>query len=120
MSVMESPSAPDAALQQAIAHDAAVSRAEGTLAVGLILSGIRCTLQYAILPFVLPLLGLADIVAVEITLLINAIAVLSIVLSIRKFWRIGYKRRMSYTVVGITALIILAAFTAQDLGLLAL
>jgi NADH:ubiquinone oxidoreductase subunit 4 (subunit M) len=114
------PAQPDAAFQAEIAHDQAAGRAERTLALGLILSGIRCTLQYAILPFVLPLLGLSEAVAVEITLVINVIAVVSIVLSIRKFWRIRYKHRVAYTVVGVTALVILAAFTAQDLGILKL
>ncbi|MBN8590443.1 MAG: hypothetical protein J0M33_01750 [Anaerolineae bacterium] len=96
----------------------APDRAERTLGIGLVFAGIRCVLQYAVLPFMLPLIGLSSAVAVPISLALNAIAVVSILYSIRRLWQIHYRHRVAYTVVGVTALVILAAFTMLDLRIL--
>jgi hypothetical protein len=90
-------------------------RAERTLGAGLIFAGVRCILQYAILPFALPLIGLSGAVAVPISLALNAVAAVSILYSIRRLWQIHYRLKWAYTVVGVTALVILAAFTALDI-----
>jgi hypothetical protein len=93
-------------------------RAERTLGLGLVFAGVRCILQYAILPFVLPLVGLSGSVAVPISLALNAVAVVSILYSMRRLWQINYRHKWAYTVVGITALIILTAFTVLDVRVL--
>lgn len=95
--------------------DESLGKAERAMMIGLIFSGVRCVLQYAILPFVLPLIGVAQGAAVEITLVINIIAIVSIILSIRRFWRINYNRKWSYTMVGGTALVLLTFFIVQDI-----
>jgi len=93
-------------------------RAEGTLGLGLVFAGVRCILQYAVLPFLLPIIGLSGAVAVPISLALNAVAVVSILYSIRRLWQIHYRHRVAYTVVGVTALVILAAFTVMDVRVL--
>lgn len=97
---------------------AAPDRAERTLGFGLVFAGIRCVLQYAVLPFLLPLIGLSSAVAVPISLALNAIAIVSILYSIRRLWQIHYRHRVAYTVVGVAALVILAAFTMLDVRIL--
>lgn len=91
-------------------------RAENVLTISLLFSGIRCILQYALLPFLLPVIGLAADATVPILLLINLIALVSIVLSLRRFWSIGYKHRWSYLMVAVAALTLLVAFTAYDIA----
>ena len=45
--------------------ESGVTRAERAFGFSLVFSGVRCVLQYAILPFVLPLIGItADVAAV--------------------------------------------------------
>ena len=78
-------------------------------------SGARCVLQYAVLPFLLPLVGVAADAAVPILLLINLAAMASIYFSLRRFWTIGYAHRWRYLVVASAALVLLAAFTAYDI-----
>ncbi|MCY3716802.1 MAG: hypothetical protein OXG92_10095 [Chloroflexi bacterium] len=102
----------------AAARKPSARRAENVLTLSLMFSGIRCLLQYALLPFLLPLLGLAADVAVPILLLINLLAMASIFFSLRRFWTIGYAHRWRYLVVAGTALILLVAFTAYDILLL--
>ncbi len=91
-------------------------RAENALTISLLFSGFRCILQYALLPFLLPILGVAADATVPILLLINLIAMASIFLSLRRFWTIGYKHRWSYLVVALAALTLLVAFTAYDIA----
>lgn len=91
------------------------ARGERALTLGLIISGVRCILQYAILPFVLPVIGIAGNFAIHISLVINAVAAVSILYSVTRLWRINYKRKWAYTIVAVTALVILTAFTVLDL-----
>ena len=91
-------------------------RAENALTVSLLFSGMRCILQYALLPFLLPILGIAAEAALPLLLLINLIAMASIYFSLRRFWTIGYKHRWSYLAVALAALILLLAFTLYDVA----
>ncbi len=90
-------------------------RAENALTLSLMFSGLRCILQYVLLPFLLPIVGVAADAAVPVLLLINLIAMASIFFSLRRFWTIGYKHRWGYLAVALTALTLLLAFTLHDL-----
>jgi hypothetical protein len=90
-------------------------RAENALTVSLMFSGVRCILQYALLPFLLPIIGVAADATVPILLGINVIAVVSIFFSLRRFWAIQYKRRWEYLAVASFAMLLLVAFTAYDI-----
>ena len=94
---------------------ASARKAENALTLSLAFSGARCILQYAVLPFLLPLVGVAADAAVPILLLINLAAMVSIYFSLRRFWTIGYAHRWRYLVVAAAALVLLAAFTAYDI-----
>jgi hypothetical protein len=90
-------------------------QAENALTLSLAFSGVRCLLQYALLPFLLPIIGVAADATIPILLGINVIAVLSIFFSLRRFWEIGYDRRWQYLGVAAVALILLIAFTIYDI-----
>ena len=96
-------------------NEAAVKRgAENALTLSLMFSGVRCLLQYALLPFLLPIVGIAAEASLPILLLINLMAMASIFFSLRRFWTIGYVHRWRYLVVAAAALILLLAFTIYD------
>ena len=90
-------------------------KAENALTLSLAFSGARCILQYAVLPFLLPLVGVAADATVPILLLINLAAMVSIFFSLRRFWTIGYAHRWRYLVVATAALVLLVAFTIYDI-----
>ena len=90
-------------------------QAENALTLSLAFSGVRCLLQYALLPFLLPIVGVAADATIPILLGINVIAVVSIFFSLRRFWKIGYDRRWQYLGVASVALILLVAFTVYDI-----
>lgn len=88
--------------------------AQNAMGASLLFSGIRCTLQYAILPFVLPVIGVATDAAVPLLLALNVVAMISIVFSLRRFWAIGYKYRWQYLFVAVVALGLLTVFLIMD------
>lgn len=94
------------------------SNAENAFSFALIFSGIRCVIMYAILPFVLPLVGIAGNFGVWIDIVINLIAIGAIFYSLRRFWKINYKRKWQYLPVALVALVLLFAFIALDISTL--
>jgi hypothetical protein len=94
-------------------------RAERAFGLSLAFSGLRCILQYVLLPFVLPLLGIAADAATPIYLIISLLAVVSIVASLRRFWRVRYQYRWQYLAMALVTLAMLAAFIQMDLTAIA-
>ncbi len=89
--------------------------AERAFGFSLIFSGVRCVLQYMVLPFVLPLVGLTTDAAVPLTLTINIVALISVLYSLRRFWQINYKHKWQYLPIAATAVLILGAFIVLDI-----
>lgn len=91
--------------------------AERAMGYALAFSAVRCILQYVVLPFVLPVLGIAGDFPPQVFLVINIIAIVAIISSVIRLWRINYKYKWQYLVIGIAALVIQGAFTLHDLQL---
>lgn len=89
--------------------------AEQAFGFSIVFSGVRCIIQYVILPFVLPILGIAGELAAHITLLINVLAIGALLFSLRRFWRINYSHKWTYLAIALPALVILSAFLYFDL-----
>lgn len=90
--------------------------AERAFTVSLAFSGFRCVLQYVLLPFVLPVLGIAAEAAAPVYLLISFAAVVSIITSLRRFWKVGYQYRWQYLAMAVVILAMLAVFILTDLS----
>jgi NADH:ubiquinone oxidoreductase subunit 4 (subunit M) len=89
--------------------------AKRALTASLIFSGVRCILMYAIVPFVLPLLGITGLFATQVDIAINLLAIAAIIYSVRRFWKIDYKGKLAYTGIAAVAFVLLIAFIALDL-----
>lgn len=90
-------------------------RAQRVMSFSLVFSGVRCILQYAVLPFVLPLIGIASDAAVPLMLVINVLAIVAVFYSLRRFWQIRYVHRWQYLAVAVAALLLLTVFVALDI-----
>ena len=73
----------------------------------LLVATFRCLLMYVVFPFVLPALGLAKGVGPAIGLAINVVAMVCIVMSMRRFFRADHPKRWQYTALGGTVLVFL-------------
>ncbi len=66
---------------------------------------LRCTLRYIVLPFLLPLVGLASALSAAIALAIDAVALTTIALNVRRLWRTNWRWRYLGLAVGMTVII---------------
>lgn len=89
-------------------------RAERAFSLALVFSGVRCILQYVVLPFILPLVGIAGDFAIHISIGINVAAIFAIFYSLRRFWAVGYQHRWRYLPIALVALTLLVVFLAMD------
>lgn len=81
----------------------------------LVFTTCRCLLMYIILPFVLPAVGIARGVGPVIGIAIGILAMVSIVYSIRRFWRANHPKRWHYTIFGGVIFVFLVYLTIKDL-----
>ena len=78
------------------------------------LSALRCLLMYIVFPFVLPAIGIAKGVGPAIGLVIGVLAIVSIVYSIRRFWRAEHSKRWHYTAFGTAIIAFLLYSSVKD------
>ncbi len=74
----------------------------------------RCLLMYIVLPFVLPAVGIARGVGPVVGIAIGLLAIVSIVYSIRRFWRADHSKRWHYTIFGTAIIAFLVWATIAD------
>jgi hypothetical protein len=77
---------------------------------------IRCTLQYVLLPFVLPFVGLNNSVSVAISAVIDVVALGMIAYNIRRLWNTSWRWR--YVALSVVMISILAVFLVKDFNFL--
>ncbi|MBZ0294480.1 MAG: hypothetical protein K8L99_18090 [Anaerolineae bacterium] len=94
------------------------ARAERAFGFSVVFSGVRCILQYVLLPFVLPLLGFTVDAALPIMVAINVIALVSILYSVRRFWAADYRYKWQYLPIAVVATVLLTFFLISDLRML--
>jgi hypothetical protein len=94
---------------------ASADEARKAFQTSLMVATVRCLLMYIVFPFVLPLVGVASQVGPWIGLPIGLVAVVAIVMSIRRFWRADHSKRWHYTIFGGVVICFLAVLIVQDL-----
>lgn len=88
--------------------------AQRALTFALLLSALRCTAQYIVLPFVLPWIGVAASIPPWVTLLLGAVALASLARNVRRLWKVRHARRWSYLAVAGMVAAALVLFTVVD------
>jgi hypothetical protein len=97
---------------------ATATDAQKAFQTSLLVATVRCTLMYVVLPFVLPVIGLASDVGPWIGLAISVVAIVAIVMSIRRFWRADHSKRWHYTVFGTIVIGFMVYLAVQDISTL--
>lgn len=87
--------------------------------LAVVVSGVRCTLAYVVLPFGIPFLGIAPGVGPALGLTIGLVAIFANVVSLRRFWRIRHPWRRPVTAIHIGMILFLLVMMANDIRELA-
>jgi hypothetical protein len=74
---------------------------------------VRCTIQYILLPFVLPFLGLSGSVATGVSMAIDLLALGMILYNVRRLWNTSWRYR--YLALSVVMIAILVVFLVNDL-----
>ncbi|MEX1071032.1 MAG: hypothetical protein WEC37_00240, partial [Anaerolineales bacterium] len=78
----------------------------------LLFVAVRCTLQYVLLPFVLPFMGLSNAISIVLSAIIDVIALGMIAYNIRRLWHTSWRTR--YLVLSFIMVIIIGVFLYND------
>ena len=90
------------------------AEARSAFQTSLVFTTCRCLLMYIVLPFVLPAVGIARGVGPVVGIIIGLLAMVSIVYSIRRFWRADHSKRWHYTIFGTAIIAFLIWATIAD------
>jgi hypothetical protein len=90
-----------------------IKRTDRILGSYLVFVAVRCTLQYIVLPFVLPFLGVSSAVSVWVSLIIELVALGAISYNIRRLWPTAWRWR--YLALCAIMLPILLVFLVSDI-----
>jgi hypothetical protein len=74
-------------------EEADIQRGQKALRLPLIWVAVRCTLQYVILPFVLPFFGLGGRFSVWVGALLEVVALVMVTYNIRRLWGTSWRWR---------------------------
>lgn len=88
---------------------------ERAFSISILVSAVRCTFTYVILPFVTPFLGLAPGVGPVLGITIGSVAIAANVFSLRRFWRTGHRLKRPITVLHVAVITLLLVLIATDL-----
>lgn len=103
------------ALDASASPVAARSEAQKAFNTSIIVSGIRCTLAYVVLPFIAPLIGLAPGVGPVIGIPIATVAIIANAVSIRRFWRAQHPWKVPITILNVLIIGLMVVLIANDL-----
>lgn len=95
---------------------ASAGEARKAFQTSIMVAAARCLLMYIVFPFVLPAIGVAKGVGPAIGLPISLIAMVCIVMSMRRFWRADHSKRWHYTVLGTTVIAFLVYLAVRDIA----
>ena len=87
-----------------------------TLRFSILISAIRCTLAYVILPFVTPFIGLAPGVGPAVGIPISLIALWANIASIKRHWRSDHRWKWPVSVLNVGIIVLLVILLVLDVG----
>ena len=90
--------------------------AHHTFRISVVISALRCIITYVAVPVLVPLLSLSGWVAAPIGLALCAVAAVTGVVSLRRFWRADHAHRWTYTAFITIVFAILTVATITELS----
>jgi hypothetical protein len=92
------------------------AKAERVVSTSILISALRCSLTYVILPFVAPIIGITGNLGPALGITISIVAIVANVFSIRRFWRADHRWKVQYTVLAVAIIIAMFVLMAQDIS----
>lgn len=87
--------------------------------VALIISGVRCLITYLFIPILVPVLGIAGVLAAPIGLALCIVAAVNGVISVRRFWIADHRGKWMYTWFILVVFVVLTVAMISDIARMA-
>ena len=108
--------------QPLVPRQAVATTSSHPFETALLISAVRCTVRYVVLPIVLPLLGVATSAtlgivtgaALGILLTLDVIATIAIVATLRRLWQLHHPRRWQYLPAALALAVVIGFFFVTD------
>lgn len=108
--------------QPLVPQEALATTSNRPFETALLVSGVRCTVRYIVLPLALLLLGVATSATLGIVtgavlgilLTLDVIAAITIVTTLRRLWRLQHPRRWQYVLVALALAVLVGFFFVND------
>ncbi len=75
----------------------AIVGARRSTTTAIVVSGVRCTITYLLIPILAPIVGLLDTLGAPISIALSAFAMMMGIAGVRRFWIADHRARWSYT-----------------------
>lgn len=75
----------------------AIFGARRSTTASIVISGIRCTITYLLVPILTPFIGLLGTVAAPLSIALSVFAMVMGVVGVRNFWLADHRSRWAYT-----------------------
>lgn len=82
----------------------------------LIISGVRCLITYLLIPILVPILGVAGVLAAPIGIALCVVAAVNGVVSVRRFWISDHRGKWMYTWFIVIVFVILTIAMVSDIA----
>jgi hypothetical protein len=84
--------------------------------ISILISAVRCLLTYIVFPWVLPAVGVAGGVGPGIGVVVGAVALVSNVASIRRFWKADHRWKWPISAINVSVIVLVTILVAQDIA----
>jgi hypothetical protein len=93
----------------------AILGAQRAMTNSILVSAVRCTITYLLVPILTPIVGVLDLVAAPLSAVLCVLAVVMSTRSLRRFWKADHAKRWHYTALVLVVWTFLAVALARDL-----
>lgn len=97
----------------------AIFGARRSTTAAIVVSGIRCTITYLLIPVLAPLIGLSTWFSAPLTIALSVVAIVMGISGVRRFWIADHRARWAYTAfIGAVVVLLVIGIVADVASLL--
>lgn len=98
----------------------ALSGAHRAFRLSLLVTAIRCTVIYLVVPILIPILSIAGVVAKPLSIALCLFALVNGVVSVRRFWLADHRAKWKYTAfMAVVFVVLIVSIVIDVVGLVA-
>lgn len=101
-----------------VVDKSAIFGARRSTTAAIVVSGIRCTLTYLLIPLLAPFVGILDTFDAPISIVLSATAMAMGIAGVRRFWIADHRSRWAYTVFIGVVLVLLTVAIGIDVSMI--